>query len=282
MNKEYKSLISRLSHKSLTYSVGVAIVDTGIYPHMDLKPSIVDFYDSIDEKKEMYDNNGHGTHIAGIIAGSGAASGGRHRGINTGAGLVAIKGLDEKGGGSVAGVVRGIEYIINNRRKYNIRVMNISMGGTEEEYIKYRPLLKIVEDAWDLGIIVCVAAGNSGPKKGSVTIPGTSKKVITVGASDDNIPIKANGSRRTIVNYSGKGPTRECVVKPDILCPGTNIISCQNNYSGYVIKSGTSMSTGIMTGMASLLIGKNPDMTPKDVKRIIVDKGIEGIITEDL
>ena len=281
MNAEYNVLIQRAQERENRirknkryYPVSVGIVDTGIYPHMDLKKNIIDFYDCVKGGANVYDDNGHGTHIAGIISGNGAGSLGRYRGINTGAKIAAVKGLDHTGGGLVADVVKGIDYLIDNRKKYNIKVLNISMGGTEEEYIKYRPLLKIVEQAWDMGITVCVAAGNSGPARGSVTIPGTSRKVITVGASDDYIPIRSGAGSRTIVNYSGKGPTRECIVKPDILCPGADIISCKNNYSGYVSKSGTSMSTAIMTGIVSLILSEYPDMTPKDIKKIIMDKGI--------
>lgn len=276
MNVEYSILINKLidleSKNNVTRKndpVGVGIVDSGIYPHMDLKKKIIHFYDCINIKNEPYDDNGHGTHIAGIIGGNGAASSSRYRGVNPDANLIIIKGLDNKGGGNVSQVVKGIEYLIENRKKYNIKVINISMGGTEEEYVKYNPLLKIVEDAWNSGITVCVAAGNSGPLKGSITIPGTSKKVITIGASDDNIPIKSFGTKKVLVNYSGKGPTKECIVKPDILCPGTNIISCKNNYSGYTSKSGTSMSTAVITGLVSLMISKNPDMTPKDIKKCI-------------
>lgn len=281
MNAEYGILIHKAKNREELikknkryYPVSVGIVDTGVYPHMDLKKNIMDFYDCVDKKQEAYDNNGHGTHIAGIIGGSGAGSLGRYRGINTGAGLVIVKGLDGMGGGSVSQVVKGIEYLMENRKKYNMKVLNISMGGTEEEYVKYRPLLSIVEQAWDEGITVCVAAGNSGPMRGSITIPGTSRKVITVGASDDHIPVRMGNGNKTIVNYSGKGPTRECIVKPDILCPGTDIVSCKNNYSGYVSKSGTSMSTAIMTGIVSLLLSEQPDLTPKDIKKIIIDRGI--------
>ena len=280
MNEQYRLLVHKASlwqntieKEKKMYPVSVGIVDTGIFPHMDLKKNILDFYDCVGKRAGIYDNNGHGTHIAGIIAGNGAASGGRYRGVSPGTKLIAVKGLDEKGGGSVAHVVEGIEYLITNRYRLNLKVINISMGGTEEEYVKYRPLLKVVEEAWDRGITVCVAAGNNGPVNGSVTIPGTSKKVITVGAGDDSSPVRV-GNKMMVKNYSGKGPTRECVVKPDVLCPGTNIISCKNNINGYIIKSGTSMSTAVMTGIIAIMLAQNPDMTPKEIKKKIMDKGI--------
>lgn len=280
MNEQYRNLVHKatvlqntLRKEKKIYPVSVGIVDTGIFPHMDLKDNILDFYDCVQKRKAIYDDNGHGTHIAGIIAGNGNASGGRYRGISRNAKLVAIKGLDRKGGGSVADVVAGIEYLIDNRYRLNIKVINISMGGTEEEYVKYRPLLKAVEEAWDTGIAVCVAAGNNGPVNGSITIPGTSKKVITVGANDDDKPVRI-GNKVMVTNYSGKGPTLECIVKPDILCPGTDIISCKNNINGYVAKSGTSMSTAVITGLVALMLSVNPDMTPKEIKNKIVNKGI--------
>lgn len=280
MNEQYRMLVHKallwqntIEKKGKMYPISVGIVDTGIFPHIDIKENILEFYDCVGKRTGIYDNNGHGTHIAGIIAGNGAASAGIYRGISPKTRIVAVKGLDEKGGGSVRNVVEGIEYLIANKDRLNLKIINISMGGTEEEYIKYRPLLKIVEEAWDRGITVCVAAGNNGPVSGSVTVPGTSKKIITVGAGDDNKPVRM-GNRMMVKNYSGKGPTRECIIKPDVLCPGTNIISCKNNINGYVIKSGTSMSTAVMTGIIAIMVAQNPDMTPKEIKKKIMDKGI--------
>lgn len=278
MNNGYVKLVRSMAERERAaaqngrlYPVSVGIVDTGAFPHMDIRDSIIDFHDCVGGRSRPYDDNGHGTHIAGIVCGTGAASGGKYRGIYTGARLAVVKGLDEKGGGSVEQVTSAIDYLIKSMDKYNIRVINISMGGSEEEENRYRPLLLAVEEAWNRGITVCAASGNSGPGRGSVTVPGTSRKVITVGASDDHMPVRTSDGG-VLRDYSGRGPTRECIVKPDVLCAGTDIISCKNSINGYVSKSGTSMSTAAVAGIAAFMLSMYPDMTPKDVKQRLINR----------
>ncbi len=281
MNTEYRMLLNDAhkiwndweSQDTLSnVKPAIGIVDTGIFPHSDFAGSIIDFYDCVNNKISVYDNNGHGTHIAGIIAGTGNSCKGvcAFNNVN----IVAVKGLNHRGGGSINQVVRGIEYLINNKDKYNIRIINISIGGDKNEYLKYKPLIDIVEEAWDRGILVCVAAGNNGPGVGSVTIPGNSRKVITVGSVDDDIPVDG-GNRKKIVDYSGRGPTLECVIKPDIVTYGANILSCANNKFGYTTKSGTSMSTAIVTGAAAMLLCRYPDLKPKDIKIRLKNSAID-------
>lgn len=114
-------------------------------------------------------------------------------------------------------------------------------------------MLRSIEELWDAGIGVVVAAGNNGPKRNSVTVPGISEKVITVGAMGDN-------------NFSGIGPTDNCVVKPEILAPGTHIIGLKNAPSGYSIRNGTSMATPIVCGALALAIEKNKNISVLDMK----------------
>lgn len=155
--------------------------------------------------------------------------------------------------------------------------MNLSVGT--DDIGSSDPLVRAVEKAWDLGIIVVIAAGNNGPDKSTVTSPGISKKVITVGASEENSIISIAG--KTFKNYSGRGPTSECIVKPDVLAPGDDIVAClstnlsknklQENYNDkinahYVKMSGTSMSTPIVTGAIALLLEKEKYLTPNEVK----------------
>ena len=115
-----------------------------------------------------------------------------------------------------------------------------------------------------------MAAGNNGPDKGSVTAPGNAKSVITVGASDDNM-VSGNDRRK---NYSGRGPTKICVVKPEIVCPGTGIISC-NNKNGYSTKSGTSMAVPIVSGIVALMLESKPDLTNKEIKKKMYETAID-------
>ena len=198
----------------------IAVLDTGVYGHNDLYGRIIDFKDMISDKVSLYDDNGHGTHICGIIGGNGKGSRGKVQGVCARCPIVVVKVLDKTGNGKVKNVLKGCDYVIKNKDRLNIRIVNISMGaevvcGDEE----MERLLEGVEKLWECGLVVMVAGGNNGPGRMSITAPGNSKKVITVGACDDDI--------RSIVKnkyYSGRGPTIDCVVKPDIVTVGSNIL----------------------------------------------------------
>lgn len=245
--------------KNLTgKGVGVAVLDTGIFPHVDFDSRIWAFQDFVNKRTVPYDDCGHGTHVMGILGGSGKASGGKCRGIAPGCGLIALKVLDDKGNGSQDTVIRALDWIQENRETYKIRIVNISVGTTER--FGHERLIQAVEDAWDSGLVVVAAAGNQGPGQGSITAPGSSKKIITVGSSD--MLFQNQG-------ISGRGPTRECVSKPDIVAPGNEILSCSNKISGfpYTRKSGTSMSTPRVSGGIALLLEKDPAYTNLEIKK---------------
>ncbi len=193
---------------------------------------------------------------------------------------MSIKVLDQEGAGSSADVLAGIQWLLDNRKRYNIRVANLSVGTSDT--LEQDPLVRSVEAVWDAGIVVTVAAGNNGPGAGTVTSPGISRKVITIGASDDNQSVQIWGD--TLENYSGRGPTPECVIKPDILAPGADIVSCLtqtlpesrlNSHktkivsSSYIQMSGTSMSTPIVTGAVALLLQKYSHLRPDQVKLML-------------
>lgn len=247
--------------------ITIAVLDTGVARHYDLNGQVIAFQDFIGKRKNRYDDNGHGTHICGILAGRGALYH-RYRGIAPRSQLVVGKVLDDMGNGKIEDVIRGIHWIIDQKEQYNIRLLNISIGnsGNPREKNEER-LIQAVEDAWNQGIIVVVAAGNKGPRPGTITIPGVSKKVITVGALDTRNSTK--GEEQQLLSYSGCGPTWECIVKPEIVTFGDKIISCGNYRNGYVAKSGTSMSTPIVTGCLALLLQKHPNLTNKEVKEIL-------------
>lgn len=276
--------------------IGVAVVDTGICMHKDFtegKNRIKAFYDLIHGRIEAYDDNGHGSHVSGIIGGSGFLSGGRYTGIAPGCDLIGIKVLDQKGDGNISDVLAGLQWIIDNKSKYNIRVVNISVGTTTKDNADENSLLvKGVNAVWDAGIVVVVAAGNNGPGPMSISTPGISRKVITVGSSDDRITVELFGNKT--MDYSGRGPTASCVKKPDIVAPGSNIVSCgtmknyqryrynvlnnpKNDYTNlmYTVKSGTSMATPIVTGAIALLLSVYPSLTNKDVKLRLRDCAID-------
>ncbi|WP_461810785.1 S8 family peptidase [Faecalimonas sp.] len=256
-------------HKVEGKEIGVAILDTGIALHPDFDKRILCFKDFVNKQGMIYDDNGHGTHIAGIIGGSGKLSEGKYAGIAPKCNLIPLKVLDKRGNGEINHVIEGSKWIIENASKYCIRIVNISVGtlpntDSEEE----EKLLMAVENMWDEGLVVVVAAGNYGPKGQSITVPGVSKKVITVGASDDKIELFTIEGR--LKDYSGRGPTKECVMKPDLVAPGSKIYSCNSRYGkkgrAYSCKSGTSMATPVVSGAIALLLSKYPEMTNVEVK----------------
>lgn len=258
--------------------IGIAILDTGISPNNDfLYPQnrILAFKDFINNKAKPYDDNGHGTHVAGIAGGSGINSNGKYRGIAPDCNFIGVKVLNNEGKGNASDVLAGLQWVMDNKEKYNIKVANLSIGTSNTS--SNDPLVKAVENMWDRGVIITIAAGNDGPKKHTISSPAISRKVITIGASDDNITANVWGNN--LINFSGRGPTLECIVKPDILAPGVNIISCLSNSvskqsneivdKNYFSLSGTSMSTPIVSGAIALLLEKYKDLKPDDVKLML-------------
>ena len=134
--------------------IGIAMLDTGIFPHMDFDNRIICFRDFIYGRKQPYDDNGHGTHTAGIAAGSGAAGGGQHCGAAPGSRIIALKVLDRRGNGQKDDVLRAMEWIRRNRKTYGIRIVNISVGTTEKEPSLHEALIAGVERLWDDGLHV--------------------------------------------------------------------------------------------------------------------------------
>ena len=254
--------------------IGVCILDTGIYEHIDFTGRIWAFYDFLAFKRRPYDDNGHGTHVAGLVAGDGTASMGKYRGAAPGCGIISLKVLDRYGTGSQDDVLRALRWIRENRQQYRIRAVNISVGTTCNSKRNHARLLESVEQLWDEGVVVVTAAGNQGPRPGSITAPGSSKKVITVGSSD------LLEGRSAI---SGRGPTAECVCKPDIVAPGNKIMSCVPGkpYS-YGVKSGTSMSTPLVTGAIACALEKNPALTNTDIKTMLMNSAEDMGLPQNL
>ena len=276
MDRTVREIHADFAHRAgyIGAGVGVAVMDTGIIKHKDFDHRILVFRDFCGHKKYPYDDNGHGTHVSAMIAGSGAASGGIFKGIAPGSQILGIKVLDRKGNGYAADVLMGLRWIREHKNEYGIRIVNISVGSlTRQEMTENSVLVKGVNAAWDEGLVVVVAAGNHGPGPGTVTTPGISRKVITVGCSDDHKEVEVMGSK--MVDYSGRGPTRDCVCKPDIVAPGCGIISCCNEPGHYFIKSGTSMSTPLVSGAIALLLEKYPSMSNKDVKLRIRERAVD-------
>lgn len=245
-------------------NVNVCVLDTGIFYHKDFDNRLLEFIDFTGrDGRRCYDDSGHGTHVCGILAGSGRASRGRYQGIAPEAGLIVGKILNRNGKGQMQDLFHALEWILENHLQYGIRIVNISIGIPEKsDSVKDREkrelLHSYIQQFFQLGILVVTAAGNLGPARNSLSILGESTQTICVGCHDGNINFP-NSKKCEI--YSGRGPSIYSLRKPDVVAPGTEIISCSNqNPSGYIKKSGTSMACPIVSGLAALVLERYPAM----------------------
>lgn len=250
--------------------VGIAVIDTGVSPHYDLiypQNRIAAFYDLINGKSNPYDDDGHGTHVAGIACGNGFVSG-KYTGTAPNSNLIAVKALDHEGNGTTSDILAALQWVINNRRLYNIRVINLSLGIPSDIPPEEDPLVKGVAAVVRYGLTVVTAAGNNGPAQKTINSPGISPAVITVGAAD------LSGSP-CVASFSSRGPGPKNSQKPDLLAPGVNIISLDYKHSrGYVAQSGTSMAAPAVSGAAACLYSQYPRLNPAQVKLMLLSDTI--------
>jgi serine protease AprX len=274
--------------------VGVASIDSGVNAwHPDLDDRIIHFADFVSEQSAPYDDYGHGTHVAGIIAGNGQDSKGPRRGIAPGAHLLVLKALDSRGVGLTSNVIAAIEYAIEHRSAYNIRVINLSVAAGVYESYKTDPLTLAARRAVDAGIVVVAAAGNRGRSAdgqaayGGIASPGNAPWVLTVGASSE----RGTSAREDdeVAGFSSRGPSAiDNSAKPDIVAPGVAIESttdpgsvlyaaapprlwrsARNGRDAYMSLTGTSMAAPVATGAIALMLQANPALTPNAVKAIL-------------
>ncbi len=282
--------------------VTVAILDSGVGVSPDLDQSrLVGWVDLVKGRKHPYDDAGHGTFVAGLIAGDGSASlpvedGGwattQFRGVAPAADVVAVKVLDRFGQGRASTVIAGIAWVIAHKDELGIRVLNVSIGGNPSGPTAEDPMAQAVEAAWKAGIVVVCAAGNEGEfGPGGVLSPGNDPAVITVGASDTRQT--ADVGDDAVCAYSSIGPTLyDEVAKPDLVAPGNRLVSLRERASyidrtfpenvvpvaeyapdappsvksAYFRLSGTSTAAPVVAGAAALLLEQDPSLTPDDVK----------------
>ena len=263
------------------------IIDTGISPHIDFclgRNRIIAFVDMVNENVDvLYDDNGHGTFVAGVMCGKSISD--KYSGIDTNCNIIVIKALDNAGETTVGGVLKAVDWVCKNKQKFNIKVVCMSFGsevsGVDD------PLISAVEWLWNIGIVVVCAGGNSGPNKQTIMSPGACRKVITVGALDES-----DGINFGVAEFSSRGPVFN-YYKPDLVVPGVDIISTDIfGFSGkfYTKMSGTSVATPIVAGVASLLFKVNPNYTPDQIKYMLVkscvpingDRNVEGFGRLDL
>ena len=280
--------------------VGIAIIDSGITPwHDDLSNAgtgqrVANFVDFVSASELPRDDVGHGTHVAGIVAGNGFDSDGARTGLAPGAHIVALRVLDTNGRGYVSDVIAAIDYAIARRAAFNIRVINLSMAAGVYESYNADPLTLAARRAVDAGITVVAAAGNNGrtldgrTQYGGITAPGNAPWVLTVGASSHMGTIARADD--TIASFTSRGPTAvDHQSKPDLVAPGVGIESLSNPASAlyesasgsllpgtrptaflpYLSLSGTSMAAPVVSGTIALMLQANPSLTPNQIKAIL-------------
>lgn len=243
----------------------IAILDTGIdIIHYDLDGGkVIGWKDFINNRTTPYDDNGHGTHCASIAAGEGQANP-SYRGVAYGAALVGVKVLNSSGSGSTSTIIAGIDWVVQNKNTYNIKILSISLG-TSGSSNGQDALSLACNNAVDNGIVTVVAAGNSGPNKYTIGSPAAAEKVITVGAMAD-----CGEKGFYLANFSSRGPTADGRIKPDVCAPGVNITAARRGTTnGYVTYSGTSMATPFVAGVVALMLDANPNLTPAQIKNIL-------------
>jgi len=292
-----------LNIKNLTgEGVTVAVLDTGIdYTHPDLKNCYAGGYDFVNDDSDPFDDNGHGTHVCGIIAGNGKASNGTYRGIAPDSKLYVYKVLDENGMGYASDIIEAIEKVIDPNGdgdfSDHLDILSLSLGvsdgdkGGDPDDL----LSESVDKAVDAGIVVIVSAGNDGwdvknnqPVKYTISSPACARKAIAVGAVTHMINSLPSGGPDRIALYSSKGPSPLMTVKPDIVAPGgdVDIFSSGSNAYNYSITStratncsvgktvnehytklgGTSMAAPHVSGIVALLMQEHPDWDPFEIR----------------
>ena len=249
----------------------VAVIDTGIEPMLDFvipQNRIVLFKDFVGNKEFPYDDNGHGTFVSGVLLGNGLVSNGKYGGIAPFANIISIKALDKSGEASSFKVLDAMQWVYDNKEKYNIKVVCMSFGS--EPLDKNDPLSIGVEALWRSGVVVVVAGGNSGPKQETIKSPGINRQAITVGGAE-----VFSFNKFYVPDFSSRGPARG-FFKPDIVAPAVDIISNNNEIvdgKAYTRMSGTSVATPMIAGVCALLCQKFPNIRPDQVKSYILRHG---------
>lgn len=285
--------------------VTVAVLDSGLWEHeLILKDTsgrnrIVAKYDAITNTsgEEVFDESGHGTHMVSVIAHSGAvylngSPTGTYQGISPDVSLVAVKALDVDGQGHLLDLIRGIQWIVDNRQVYEIRVLNLSFAQRPRWHYWEDPVNQAVMQAWGNGITVVVAAGNEGPDPMSIGSPGNLPYVITVGAVTDSWTPNIRDDDY-IPDFSSRGPTPSGHIKPDIVAPGGHITGIIRPGSaltrehpedilstGEFVSTGSSQASAVVSGIVAILLQLEPDLSPDDIKCKLISSA-EPAINQD-
>jgi serine protease AprX len=268
--------------------VTVAVLDTGIDNLPDFSGRLIGGVDLTGGGDPFQDSYGHGTFVAGLIAGNGTSSGGQYLGEAPGASLVSIKVAGADGKTDLATLILGLQWAVDHESGYGIKVLNLSLGFQTALSSVIDPLDQAVQAVWDSGIAVVVSAGNSGPFSGTILSPGDDPLVITVGALDD-MAASAPGDDE-MCDFSSAGPTpADGLAKPDLVASGRSVVSLaapgsaiyEENPSARVgsagfVGSGTSFSSAITSGAAALVLARNPGLTPNQLKARLLGTASRG------
>ena len=262
--------------------IGVAVIDSGVNPNGDLYTNmgvnrqVADIRFNSDYNQSPSDGYGHGTHVAGIIGGDGSESSGKYIGVAPMVNIINVKVSNDDGSARMQDVVQGLQWVLENKDTYNIRVVNLSLNSAVAESYNTSPLDAAVEILWFNSIVVVVSAGNTG--SGTIYPPANDPFVITVGAMDDKGTAVITDDM--LANFSAYGNIENGSVKPDLVAPGKNIIArIVNQNMGlagshpankvgtqYFKMSGTSMAAPMVSGAVALLLQDEPGLTPDQVK----------------
>jgi serine protease AprX len=263
--------------------VTVAVIDSGVADGADFAgsdDSRIIYQQAFNDSLTLSDQNGHGTHVAGIIGGNGANRAGLYAGVAPGVNLISLNVINSRGLAYESDTLLAMQWVLENHEDYNIRVVNLSINSTVLQSYHTSPLSAAAEILWFNGIVVVVAAGNNGIGTGTGNLypPANDPFVITVGASDEKLTGHPGDDEMAV--FSAYGTTMDGFSKPDIVAPGRNIISVLApgsfwssryptrvlNGGDYFRVSGTSMAAPMVSGAAALLLEKEPDLTPDQVK----------------
>jgi serine protease AprX len=263
--------------------VTIAVIDTGVDRGKDLRDSLEDSLNFSSTERRSNDSNGHGTWVAGIIAGEADA----YTGIAPNAQVLSLKVADREGVALVSDVIIALQWAVDHRDEYGIRVVNISLISSVVDSYRQDPLDAAVEQAWFHGIVVVVAAGNFGGQQSAVDrAPANDPYVITVGAFADGGT--AETADDASVDWSSRGWTVDGYAKPEVIAPGDEIVSALSNRGSYLAKafpeavvdgrylrlSGTSSSAAIVSGVVALMLEEEPNLTPDQVKYRLMQTGV--------
>ena len=274
-------LLNRRDHRLTGEGIGIAIIDTGIAandPKIGWLPNVIARYNSITDTEggDVHDATGHGTHLSSLIYGDGRSL----QGIAPNAALAVVKAFDTESHANFLDVIRAVQWVIENKNRLGIRVLNMSVSASSEIPYFADPLNQAVTAAWDSGLVVVVSAGNQGPEQHSVTAPGNNPWVITVGAAS----FDETSSSAEVPHFSGRGPTVLGHIKPNLIAPGVRLAGYVGDKSrrplkevveltenGLWVASGASQASAVVAGMVTLLLEARPELSNHDVKCILAN-----------